>query len=197
MSTLRTPTRTGAVALLLLSSALACGGGERAADTAAATSTPAPATTAAPASADDAEDRVEVALDADSTLRRFGLDADDDDNKVIIKGTVATDAQKTLAQDIAARIATGLVVENRIRVKAGAGGTGAAPADVDEAEDRVEEAVEADSTLRGLDIDVDEEGGQIVLEGTVRTAAQKTLAEQVATRTAAGVTVVNRLRVQP
>jgi len=186
-----------ALLLLLAAGVLACSRGDDArTDTAAAGTTPAATTPAAPASADDAEDRVEAALDADSGLSRFGLDADDDDGKVVLKGKVATEAQKAAAAAVATRVAAGVAVDNRIRVETGAGG-GARPADVDEAEDRVEDAIEADSTLRGLDIDVDEENGQLVLDGKVRTAAQKTMAEQIATRTATGITVVNKLRVEP
>ena len=182
-----------AVASLLALSAAACGGREadRPTDSAAPSS---PATAAAPANADEAEDRVEVALDADSGLRAFGLDADDDDGKIVLKGKVASDAQRAMAEQVASRTAPGVTIENRIRVEAGSGAK--QPADVDEAEDRVEDALKADSTLRALDLDADEENGQIVLEGTARTAAQKTLAEQVAARTAPGVTIVNRIRVQ-
>ena len=190
MSTARQIVRT--VTSILALTAAACGGtADRPADSAAATS---PGTAAAPANADEAEDRVEVALDADSVLRVFGLDADDDDGKVVLKGKVTSDAQRALAEQVATRTAPGVTIENRIRVEAGSGAK--QPADVDEAEDRVEDALEADSTLRALDIDADEENGGIVLEGTVRTAAQRTLAEQVATRTAPGVTIVNRIKVQ-
>ena len=86
-------------------------------------------------------------------------------------------------------------MDNRIRVDAKAGGAGARPVDVDDIEDQVEDALEADSTLRALNLDVDEEDGQLVLEGKA-TTAQRAAAEALAKRLAGTVTVVNRIRVQ-
>ena len=68
---------------------------------------------------------------------------------------------------------------------------------MDDVEDQVEDALEADSTMRALDLDVDEENGQLVLEGKVKTAAQRTLAEGLVKRVAGTVTVVNRVKVEP
>ena len=56
------------------------------------------ATQTAQPSADDLDDRVEDALDADSTLRQFRLAVDDDDNKIVLEGAVRSEEQKTLAQ---------------------------------------------------------------------------------------------------
>jgi osmotically-inducible protein OsmY len=187
------------IAATLLSLSAACGGGgaDRASDSAAATDTAAPAASAgATPSADAQDDRVERALDADATLQAFGLDADDEDGRIVLKGVVGTAEQKALAAQIATREAAGVAIDDRIRVDAAAARTGARPTDVDEVEDRVEDALEADSALRELDIDVDEEDGTLVLDGTVRTAAQRASAEEIARRVAGGVTVVNRLRVQ-
>ena len=154
------------------------------------------ATTAATTpDADRVDDRVEVALSTDATLRGFGLDADDDNGRIVLKGAVRTEAQKTAAADVATRVAAGLSIDNRIRVDANARMSDN-PIDVDDVEEQVEKAFEDDSTLKAFDIDVDEDNGQIVLEGTVRTAQAKTLAEQVAKRIAGTVTVTNRIRVQ-
>ena len=60
----------------------------------------------------------------------------------------------------------------------------------------VESALRADTTLRGLDFSVAQDNDQIVLDGTVRTAQQKTTAEEIATRAAGGLRVVNRVRVE-
>ena len=145
--------------------------------------------------ADDRDDVVERALDGDSTLAAFGLDADDDDGRIVLKGAVRTDAQKDLAMQVATREAAGLTIDNRIRVDANARAD-ARPTDVDDVEDQVEDAIEADTTLRELNIDVDEENGQIVLGGTVRSAAHKSAAEALAKQHAGNVAVVNRIRVQ-
>jgi|SRR5688572_4482931 len=146
------------------------------------------------ASADDRDDAVERALDADAGLQAFALDADDDDGRIVLKGRVQTAAQRDLAGQVAAREAAGITVDNRIRVDA-AVRTGARPVDVDDIEDQVEDALEADSTLRALNLDVDEEDGQLVLEGTA-TSAQRAAAEAHAKRLAGTVTVVNRIKVQ-
>jgi osmotically-inducible protein OsmY len=146
------------------------------------------------ASADARDDVVERALDADAGLQAFALDADDDDGRIVLKGRVQTAAQRDLAAQIAAREAAGVTVDNRIRVDAAAR-TGARPVDVDDIEDQVEDALEADSSLRALDLDVDEENGQLVLEGSA-TTAQRTAAEALAKRLAGTVTVVNRIKVQ-
>jgi osmotically-inducible protein OsmY len=151
---------------------------------------------AATPSADDAEDRVERALDADPALQAFGLDADDDDGRIVLKGAVSTAELQTQAAQIAAREAAGLTIDNRIRVEAARAG-GARPVDVDDVEDRVEDALEADSTLRDLNLDVDEENGGLILEGNVKTAAQQTSALELAKRVAGTVAVTSRLKVQP
>ncbi len=171
---------------------IGCASGDNnAADTLAAdTSTPAAAT------AEQMDDRVERALETDSTLQAFGLDADDDNGKIIIKGRVRTAEQQALALQVATREAGGVSIDNRIRVDASIEEGRARPADVDELEERIEDAIEADSTFRGFDIDVEEDNGQLVLEGRVGTAALKTAAEALAKGMAGTVAVVNRIRVE-
>ncbi len=156
--------------------------------------TPGAAVSQARPDADDLDDRVEDALDADSTLRAFRLDVEDDDNKIVLEGAVRTAEQKTLAEQIATRTAAGLTIDNRITVSADAAMRESR--DLDDMEDRVEDALEADSVLATFDLDADDKDGGIVIEGTVRTAEQKTRAEDVAKRTAPGATIVNRVRVQ-
>jgi osmotically-inducible protein OsmY len=178
---------------------VACSSGrEPSADSAAAAAgvpDSAAGTTMQPAAtADDRDDVVERALDADAGLQAFALDADDDDGRIVLKGRVQSAAQRDLAGQIAAREAAGVTVDNRIRVDAAAG-SGARPVDVDDIEDQVEDALEADTTLRALNLDVDEENGQLVLEGTA-TTAQRAAAEALAKRLAGTVTVVNRIKAQ-
>lgn len=184
---------TAAAAIVALP---ACGGGDDVStmDTTAgaATQTPPPAGV----EADERDDVVERAFDADSTLRAYGLDVDDDDNRLVLKGTVRTAAERDAAAQVAARAGAGLAVDNRIRVDANRR-VSAQPRDVDDIEDQVEDAIEADSSLRDLDIDVDEEDGQIVIAGAVNTAAQQSAVEALAKRLAGTVTVVNRLKVEP
>ncbi|HEX6048436.1 MAG TPA: BON domain-containing protein [Gemmatimonadaceae bacterium] len=146
-------------------------------------------------SADDLDDRVEDALDADSSLRQFRLDVDDDDNTLVLEGAVRTEEQKTLAQQIATTTASGLTIDNRITVSPDAPMREARG--LDDIEDRVEDALEADSVLTRFDLDVDDANNRLTIDGRVGSEDQKTRAEDVAKRTAPGVTIVNRVRVQP
>jgi osmotically-inducible protein OsmY len=149
------------------------------------------------ATADARDDVVERALDADAGLQAYGLDADDDDGRIVLKGRVRTAAERDLAGRVATREAAGVTVDNRIRVDSSVAASASRPVDVDDIEDQVEDALEADSTMKALDLDVDEENGQLVLEGKVKTAQQRTLAEGLVKRHAGTVTVVNRVKVEP
>ena len=149
------------------------------------------------ATADARDDVVERALDADAGLQAYGLDADDDDGRIVLKGRVRTAAERDLAAQVAAREAAGVTVDNSISVDSSVAASASRPVDVDDVEDQVEDALEADSTMNALDLDVDEENGQLVLEGDVKTAQQRTLAEGFVKRIAGTVTVVNRVKVEP
>lgn len=145
---------------------------------------------------DQADDLIEDALRADTALGAFRLDADDERGGVVLEGVVATEAQKARAAEIAARVAPGISIDNQLRVDANAARREAAHAAADEADDRVEDALEADSTLRAFDLDADDEDGRLILTGAVRTAEQRTLAEEIAKRTAPGIAIDNRIRVE-
>jgi osmotically-inducible protein OsmY len=181
-------------AIALIFTAACAGNADRAADTAAGTVGGTAAATAAP-DADRVDNRVEVALSTDATLRPFGLDADEDDGRVVLKGAVRTEEQKSMATQVATSVASGVQIENRIRVDANARVSDNA-IDVDDVEEQVEKAFDDDATLKPLKLDVGEDNGQIVLEGTVQTADQKTTAEQIAKRIAGTVVVVNKITVR-
>ncbi|MEA5451713.1 BON domain-containing protein [Leptolyngbya sp. CCNP1308] len=66
----------------------------------------------------------------------------------------------------------------------------------DDTADRVEDALDNHETLGSFDLDADDEGETIVLEGTVDQAEQSTLAEDVARQTAPDFTIVNRINVR-
>ena len=143
--------------------------------------------------ADRIDDRVEVALSADTALRVFGLDADEDNNTVVLKGAVRTEAQKQAAAQLATSVAAGVTIDNRIRVDANARMSNDMP-DVDDIEEQIEKAIQDDTTFRSFDLDVDEDNGQIKLEGRVQSAEQKNAIEQLAKRIAGTVTVVNNIK---
>ena len=192
-------TRLCVVALPL--ALLACSGGKDATSdsvAAAAGVTDSAAGMSQPAATAEArDDVVERALDADAGLQAYGLDADDDDGRIVLKGRVRTAAERDLAGRVATREAAGVTVDNRIRVDASVAAAASRPVDVDDIEEQVEDALEADSTMHALDLDVDEENGQLVVEGKVKTAAQRTLAEGLVKRIAGTVPVVNRVKVEP
>lgn len=150
----------------------------------------------APLDADKAEGIVENALEADTTLKPFDLDVDENNGGIKIKGTVQTATQRALAEQIAKQNAPGISVVNQIAVAATASATNrSATVDADKAEDLVSDALKANATLKPLNIDADEENGGILLKGTVQTAAQKTLAENLAKQAAPGFSITNQIRV--
>ena len=93
------------IAAMTLIFSVACAGdaGDTADTAAGAVGATAAATTP---DADRIDDRVEVALSADTALRAFGLDADEDNNTVVLKGAVRTEAQKQAAAQLATSVAS-------------------------------------------------------------------------------------------
>lgn len=163
-----------------------------------------PSTSASPSgnvslNADQAEDAVENALEANASLKAFDLDADEDNGSIALKGTVQNAGQKALAEEIAKRTAPGIPIKNQISVGASASASpslnGKPPVDADEAEDRVSDAFKANTTLKPLNIEADEENGGILLKGIVQTAQQRTLAENIAKQTAPKFSINNQIRV--
>ena len=186
-----------ACALALPVLLVACAGGDKTADSPAVATDTAGAMAPAPAPSGDVEDRVERALDADSTLGAFGIDADEEDGKIELKGRVSTQVLKDAATAVATREAGGMPIDNQMKVDAGFTASGTRPVDADDAEDNVEDAIDADPTLKDLDIGVDEENGALVLEGSVKTAAQATAALDLAKRIAGMIAVTSKLTVKP
>lgn len=166
---------------------------------ASGTSTSASPSGSASLNADQAEDAVENAIEADARLKALDLDADEDNGGIALEGTVQNAKQKALAEEIAKRTAPGIPINNQISVGASASPspspTGKPPADADEAEDRISDAFKANSTLKPLNIEADEQNGGILLKGTVQTAQQRTLAENIAKQTAPKFSIDNQIRV--
>jgi BON domain len=63
---------------------------------------------------DDAAEKVEDRLDNHPTLRAFDLDANDEDNAIVLTGRVQTASQKQLAQTLAQEVAPGVSIVNQI-----------------------------------------------------------------------------------
>ena len=87
--------------------------------TAPTPSTPATTTAQTPQNQDidDIADRVEEALDSDATLKQFDLDADDQDNSIVLTGRVQTAEQKALAEQIARQTAPNISLNNEIVIQ--------------------------------------------------------------------------------
>jgi osmotically-inducible protein OsmY len=113
--------------------------------------------------------------------------------EVTLTGAVSTDAQRSLAVEVARRTAGVLGVIDRIAVPA----TGT-PAETTEAERRgaIERALAANPNLARYLLAVDVKDGQVVLKGSVRTGAERDLAGLLA-RDAAGGAVENAIVVKP
>ncbi len=62
--------------------------------------------------------RIEQALRADSLLRAFELEAEKEDNRIVLKGSVRTEQEKARALQIATGQAGGVQIENQIKVEA-------------------------------------------------------------------------------
>jgi osmotically-inducible protein OsmY len=69
---------------------------------------------AANVNVDDAAERVDRELDKHPTLGVFDLDADDDNNTIVLEGRVQNEEQRTLAETVAQQIAPGVPIVNRI-----------------------------------------------------------------------------------
>lgn len=75
--------------------------------------------------------------------------------------------------------------------------TGTETVTLDEAADRIEQAIDNDANLKQFDLDVDDEDNAIVLQGDVKDASQKTLAESLAKQAAPNVAIANEIEVKP
>jgi osmotically-inducible protein OsmY len=63
--------------------------------------------------------------------------------------------------------------------------------------ERIEDVLEEDANLKSFDLDVEEEENRIVLKGKVDTAAQKTMAEEIARQNAPGHHILSQIVVDP
>lgn len=66
-------------------------------------------------------------------------------------------------------------------------------ADLDDAAEKVEDALDNDPALRAFDLDANDEGNGIVLKGRVQTESQKQLAQTLTQQIAPGVSIDNRI----
>lgn len=135
------------------------------------------------------EAKVHLALSLRRELKGTDLSVNAFRKDVTLKGEVESEAQHTLAVEVARQTRDVQNVADQIRIKgqAGAGGSGA---------QEVERALKANPHLAAYDIKVSQEGGRLVLRGRVKTGAEKDLAGLVAKESGGGP-VTNSLEVEP
>jgi osmotically-inducible protein OsmY len=148
--------------------------------------------------ADDPDDRLErriaYRIETDETLRKYDVDVDVDGGVATLTGEVATEAQRDEAVRIAeavdgvTRIADEIEVDADAdqtiadRTRRGLSKTGEA---IDDAwiTTKVNWFFMGEDALEGSDINVDTEGNVVTLEGTVRSAAGRARAVELARQT--------------
>jgi osmotically-inducible protein OsmY len=158
--------------------------------------------------ADDAiKDRIEHRLAMDASVRKYDLSVKVSEGVATLGGTVSTDAQKAEA-DRLARVPGVTKVNNEVKVdrdvdgtltertKSGLSKTGEAITDA-WITTKVKWFFVGDDSLKGSDIAVDTNNHVVTLKGTVRTAAGKGRAVQLAKSTDGVSRVDDQLTVKP
>lgn len=146
------------------------------------------------------EAKVKLAYSLNRDMKGSDVSVSSFKREVALSGTVASDAQRQLAVQIAQQTPQVAAVKDGLQV--GGASVAAAPAaaagpagDAGRAR-AVETALAANPNLSGLGLKVEARNGQLVLSGRVRTGAEKDLAGVVA-RDAASASVQNNVIVQP
>ena len=163
---------------------------------------------ALPAAAQDADDsgslkgaahdawlagKVEMAYTLNTELSPFEIDTHVDKGMVTLMGTVDSDIERDLAEQIAKGVDGVESVSNELRVEMPKKGAAAAsrnehrdfPSWFDDATTTaaVKSRLIANSNTKGLQIDVDTQNDVVTLSGRVANGEQKELAEQIAANT--------------
>ncbi len=160
----------------------------------------------APQSNDTIEDRIERRLESNAQTRKYDIRVKVDAGVVTLSGDVATAAQKAEAERIAkidgvTRVDSQIKVdpdEDRSvadRVKKGLSKTGEAITDA-WITTKVKWFFVGEDALEGSDINVDTKDKVVTLKGTVRSAAGRSRAVELATNTDGVRRVVNELVVK-
>ena len=162
---------------------------------------------ALPAAAQDADDsgsfkgaardawlagKVEMAYTLSTELSPFEIDTHVDNGRVTLMGTVDSDIERDLAEQIAQGVDGIESVSNELRVEMPKEGAASSrnehrdfPSWFDDATTTaaVKSRLIANSNTKGLQIDVDTRNDVVTLSGRVATGEQKELAEQIAGNT--------------
>ncbi len=148
----------------------------------------------------DAQVGVLVQSQLTQQLGMPGVRADVHNGVATLTGTVATEADKQKAEQIAHRIAGVTRVRNTLFVE-GASGRGASSGQrqahaAGSTEAAIRQSLHADARLAQRDIDVHTRNDVVTLTGDVTSVAEKESAGRIAAQAAAGAEVRNRLVVR-
>jgi len=147
--------------------------------------------------------RIKTAYIFNEHLAAHTIDVDTHDGVVTLNGTVKSDIQKDLAEEIAKNVAGTHSVENHLQV-----GEGGERADNDPDRSFGQAVKDATTTasvktalafkkeVKATDIHVTTREGTVVLTGTVATKAEAELAKQTAAKTAGVKQVISKIEVR-
>lgn len=149
--------------------------------------------------------RLESAYLFNGHLNNFNIQTDVDRGAVLLTGTVQSDIDRDLAEEIARSLTGVKAVNNHLLVKetlveqesAKDDRSSAERADDADTTARVQTRIDANEHLTDLDIDVETRNAVVRLEGEVSNHAQRQLAGLIARNTPDVRSVANELRVQP
>lgn len=149
------------------------------------------------------EGKLETAYLFNTSLNNFAIDTDVVGNKAVLKGTVKSDIDKELAEEIALSIDGITSVDNRLVVDSEHESTIERKADsfASNVKDpsitaTVKTKLLANSHTSGMDINVDTDNRVVTLKGKVGSATESDLAEKIAENVDDVEKVVNNLRVE-
>ena len=139
--------------------------------------------------------KLESSFALNDDLSALDIDTDVDGGQVTLSGTVDSEDQRQMAEEVALGIEGVSAVDNQLMVEAdtGAAGTVADTGDTSDMDDdggsamgdswvqsKLESSYAVNDNLSALDIDTEVEDGHVTLTGTVATEDQRQMAEEVA-----------------
>lgn len=142
------------------------------------------------------EAKVKLAYSLNKDMKGSSVSVSSFRREVTLGGTVASDAQRQLALQIARDTPQVAAVKDNVQVGGGAPTGAATPAAAGDRARAAEAALAANPNLGRYGLKVQEQGGRLVLTGRVRTGAERDLAGVVA-KDAASAAVENNVIVQP
>lgn len=147
--------------------------------------------------------KLEASILLNEQISVFDIDTDVENGVVTLSGTVNTEVEKDIAEQVALGVDGVTKVENQISVNAETTAARIKQAGnkmMDNLSDvkvtaMIESKFAVNEHLSALDIDVDTDNRKVTLQGTVETEQLRELAELVAENTEGVVDVENRLKV--